>query len=260
MKVSMMQPSFLPWQGYFELIYKSHVFIFLDDFQFSLQSYHQRNRLFINKDQTGWYTSHIDKKASFKKRLNETRFNENFPWRSKLWARIKSNYSKTPNFNTVAPFIESWLLKRYNSLAEQNIEFIKYVCQSFGWNSTFSLSSLHPSEKKRSERVVELLHTYNGTTYHCAHGSFDYMYEDGVFPLDDIEVVFQNFIPTPYKQVQSEQFVPYLSVLDALFNSSSGATAALITNGTKNWLSWQEMVSLSSSQDKKTVVYDPIDY
>ena len=50
MKVGMMQPSFMPWQGFFELIFISDIFIFLDDFQFSVQSYHQRNRLFVNTD------------------------------------------------------------------------------------------------------------------------------------------------------------------------------------------------------------------
>ena len=32
MDVAMMQPTFLPWQGFFELIHKAQIFIFLDDF------------------------------------------------------------------------------------------------------------------------------------------------------------------------------------------------------------------------------------
>ena len=65
MKVAMMQPTFLPWQGYFELIYQADCFIFLDDFQFSVQSYHQRNRLFVNRDQVGWYTVPVKKSNAF---------------------------------------------------------------------------------------------------------------------------------------------------------------------------------------------------
>ena len=61
MNVAMMQPTFLPWLGYFQLIYKSDIFIFLDDFQFSVQSYHQRNKLFVNQDQVDWYTVPIKK-------------------------------------------------------------------------------------------------------------------------------------------------------------------------------------------------------
>ena len=47
MNIAMMQPTFLPWLGYFQLIHKSDLFVFLDDFQFSVQSYHQRNKLFV---------------------------------------------------------------------------------------------------------------------------------------------------------------------------------------------------------------------
>ena len=48
MKVAMMQPTFLPWLGYFELIMKADKFIFLDDFQFVYRSFHRRNRILLN--------------------------------------------------------------------------------------------------------------------------------------------------------------------------------------------------------------------
>ncbi|WP_207682912.1 WbqC family protein [Desulfonema magnum] len=244
----MMQPTFLPWQGYFELIYKADVFIFLDDFQFSVQGYHQRNRLFINKNKADWHTVPIDKKSSFKKALNETKINENIPWRKKMWKRIKQNYGKTPYFDMIALFLEKWLLSTYNSLAEQNMIFIRYVCESFAWKRKFVLSSSYPSEKKRSEHVVELLRRCNAKQYYCAYGSFDYMLEDKVFPLDDIDVFFQNYDPRPYKQILSDNFIPYLSVLDALFNIGFDATADLIVNGTEKWMTWEDMLSLYAKE------------
>ena len=47
MRVAMMQPTFLPWTGFFQLIDAADLFIVLDDFQFQRHSYHQRNRLFV---------------------------------------------------------------------------------------------------------------------------------------------------------------------------------------------------------------------
>ena len=73
MNVAMMQPTFLPWQGFFSLVYQSDAFIFLNDFQFSFQSFHQRNRLFVNQNQVEWYTAVVDKKTSFLRPLNETK-------------------------------------------------------------------------------------------------------------------------------------------------------------------------------------------
>ena len=63
MKVAMMQPTFLPWLGFFELIYQSERFVLGDDSQYSHASYHQRNRLFVQAGQVGWFTVPVQKKS-----------------------------------------------------------------------------------------------------------------------------------------------------------------------------------------------------
>jgi hypothetical protein len=252
MNVGMMQPSFLPWQGFFELIARSDRFIFLDDFQFSVQSYHQRNHLFVNKGQVDWYSVPVRKSVSFKCPLNVTRINESVPWRSKTWKRIQQNYSKANFFRDVAPEIERWLFTQTESLAEQNMVFIKMVCEMIGIRTEFRMSHDLPSEQERSDRVVELLRWCEADIYYCANGSFGYMADDGVFPVESIKVLFQTFEPKPYWQVSSpNEFVPYLSVLDALMNVGPEQTRSLIQGGTSQWLAWEEMMSFSTSQREK---------
>ena len=248
MKVAMMQPTFLPWQGYFELIYQADCFIFLNDFQFSVQSFHQRNRLFVNRDQIGWYTAVVDKKASFQCPLNETKMNKNLPWRKKLWKRIEQTYGKTPYFQTLVLFLKQWILTDHDSLADQNVMFIQYVCEAFGWKRKFLFSSAYASTLNRSQRVLELLKIAEGTTYYAAQGAFDYMSQDGIFPVTGIEVVFQQYKQVPYSQNHSNEFVPYLSVLDALCNLGVESTADLIIKGVQLPLTWQEMQVQHSSQ------------
>jgi hypothetical protein len=243
MKIAMMQPTFLPWQGYFELIYKSDTFIFLDDFQFSVQSYHQRNRLFVNKGQVDWYSVPVQKSVSFGEPLNKTLINEKNPWRTKMWKRIQQNYGKAKYFKTYESPIEQWLLSPHSNLAEQNILFIKMICEIMGIQRLFVKSSEFASQKHRSERILDLLRWSNAHCYYCANGSFNYMCQDQVFPVSDIEVLFQNFNPESYPQVGSpDNFVPYLCVLDALFNIGPDDTAALIKGGTKEWCTWGKMV------------------
>ena len=48
MKCSIMQPTYLPWSGYFNLIYNTDIFIFLDDAQYSKGSWHNRNLIINN--------------------------------------------------------------------------------------------------------------------------------------------------------------------------------------------------------------------
>jgi hypothetical protein len=243
MNVAMMQPNFMPWLGFFELVYKSNIFVILDDFQFSVQSWHQRNRLFVNKNQVDWYTLPIKKSESYLKTFNITTINESVPWRLKMLKRIQQNYSKAPYFQEIYPLIENWLLTIKQSLAEQNILFIDRVCDCLGIQREFRKSSDYQSTKKRSMRVLDLLKWCQSTQYYCANGSFEYMVEDGVFPVEDIQVMFQDFNHKPYNQVGSpNEFIPYLSIVDALMNIGPQKTCELIKHGTVRWLTWDEMM------------------
>ncbi|MCX9081611.1 MAG: WbqC family protein [Candidatus Methanoperedens sp.] len=247
MKVAMMQPAFIPWQGFFELIHNSDVFIFLDDFQFSAQSYHQRNRLFVNKDRIDWYIVPVQKSISFKLPLNQTITNETTFWRKKMWKRIQQNYSGAKYYYEFAPFIEKWLSTPMESLAAQNIAFIKYVCEQLDIRPEFRLSSQYPSGSHRSVRVVELLRSCHADSYFCAKGSFLYMLEDGIFPLHDIAVFFQDFQPGSYQQIGSPgKFIQHLSIIDALMNIGAEGTAELVKKGTRKWLTWEEIIALKS--------------
>lgn len=249
MNVAMMQPTFLPWTGYFELISKAEKFIILDDFQFSVQSYHQRTRLFIDKARIAWYTVPVRKDISFGKPLNVTRINEDLPWRKKMARCIEQNYGKAPYFKELYPQVSEWLLKPADSLSAQNVAFIKLACEILGWQKEIIYSSQYPSTLKRSARVLDLLRRAGAKRYLCARGAFEYMKAEGLFPVNDIEVVFQNHHPKPYPQVGSPaEFVPYLSILDALFNVDPARAAELANTGTTKWLTWQEMAKAAGEQ------------
>ena len=254
MKVAMMQPSFLPWLGFFELMYQSERFIFLDDFQFSVQSYHQRNRLFCNRGQVDWYTVPIQKTSSFKLPLNKVSIMETIPWRAKMWKRIQQNYSKAAYYHEIAPLIEKWLLSTARSLTENNLNFIMTVCHILNLKRDCRFSSQLPSKGQRSERVLELLLWCEADCYYCARGSFDYMLEDGLFPAETVDIRFQDFRPKAYPQVGSkESFFPYLSVLDALMNVGPNRTMELIVNGTEKWQCWDEMVAERSLKQNSSI-------
>jgi len=242
--VAMMQPAFLPWQGFFELIYKADRFIILDDFQFSVQSYHQRNRFFVNPGKLDWYSVPVRKEVSFGAPLNQTRISEAVSWRKKMWRRIQQNYGKSPYFSVVAPHVEQWLLTPADSLAVQNIAFIRIACELMGFRCEFRFSSEHQCNLQRSERVLDLLRWCEASCYFCASGSFGYMRVDRVFPVDNIQIFFQDFKPMPYPQVGARgEFVPFLSILDALLNVGPKATAELVANGTPKWWTWDEIVA-----------------
>jgi len=113
-----------------------------------------------------------------------------------------------------------------------------------GLNREFRLSSQCNSGLPRSERVVDLLRWCDATVYLCARGSFNYMYDDGVFPVNGIDVLFQNFLPPTYPQCAARgKFIPYLSFLDMLFNIGPAAARELVETSSNNWLTWDDMVA-----------------
>lgn len=69
MRVVLMQPGFMPWQGLFELVAHADRFVFLDDFQFTVKSFDRRNRLFVDKGRVDWYSVPV---LSRREPLNET--------------------------------------------------------------------------------------------------------------------------------------------------------------------------------------------
>lgn len=248
-KVAMMQPTFLPWQGLFELILNSDKFIFLDDFQFVVQSHHTRNKLFVNKEQVDYYSVPVQKSKCFELKLNETLIVENNAWKTKILKRLSNVYVKTPFFKEIYPLVEIWITKDYKNLAELNIECIKLFCKILKIEKDFLYSSEFTTEtnsnSKRTQKVVELFEWANGTEYLSAFGSFNYMLEDN-FDYKKYPVVFQNYKPKPYAQIHSKEFTPYLSVLDALLNVGPEETLNLIKNGTEKWLNWEERNNLSN--------------
>lgn len=242
-KTAMMQPAFMPWQGLFELIYESDKFIFLDDFQFVVQSHHTRNKLFVNKNQVDYYNVPVQKSKCFELKLNEVLIVENSQWKKKLLRTLEYNYQKTPYFKEIYEPIEQTINEDYKILSDLNIALIKKICNILTIKKEFLYSSDYTketqSDSRRTKRVTELFDWVGADEYLSAFGSFDYMKEDK-FDYKKYPVIFQNYIPKPYLQIHSKEFVPYLSVLDALFNIGANETLELIKNGTEKWLNWDE--------------------
>jgi hypothetical protein len=91
----------------------------------------------------------------------------------------------------------------------------------------------------RSARLQAILEKLGAGSYISAHGSFPYMKEDGVFPLPNLPVYFQNHIPREYPQYGASEFVPRLSSLDALANLAPDEVR-LKLRGTGWWQNWEE--------------------
>ncbi len=254
-RAAFMQPAFLPWPGFFELVDAVDVFVVLDDFQFSRQNRGQRNRMFLSPERPGWVSVPIQHAHDLSSRFVDVKENEQDKWRKRLLASMRQTYAKAPYRDEVLEILEKWLSQNYPHIAALNTRLIVDIARYLSISTPVKLSSsFSVSDQKRSRRVLGLIEAVGAKHYYSARGSFGYMKEDGVFPVERIAVYFQNFMLRPYRQCCSKDFVPNLSIVDALFNLSPDQVRGLV-RGTVRWETWEEMKA--AAQDSATEDLQP---
>ncbi len=226
MKVVIMQPTWLPWLGYFDLIDQSDIFIFLDTAQFEKQTWQQRNRI---KTPNGlqWFTVPVFIKGRFGQRILETEIDTRaFP--KKHLKQLQQNYSKAPFFSSCFEEFSSLVdTSRSTNICELNISIVKWLSHELSLNTKFMRSSEMKAEGKRGELLVNLLQEVGSTDYFSPVGSFEYLKEDYQFFSDaGIDISFQKYTHPVYEQ-QHSPFESGASMLDLLFNAGSSAAEVM---------------------------------
>jgi hypothetical protein len=218
MKVSISQPTYLPWIGYFDLIDQVDCFVLLDTVQFEKRSWHQRNRI---KGPAGleWLSVPVISRGRFGQSIVDVEIREAEFWRKHLDV-VQLNYRHAPFFSCYFPEFEEALRQSATAshLVEVNVRLIAWFCRLLGIQTSLRRSSLMGQSGRRSELLVNLIRALNGRYYLSPLGSAVYLLNDlQQFSSAGIEVEFQNY-PHPEYTQQFPPFCPYASVLDLVFN------------------------------------------
>ena len=214
MIVSVHQPNFFPWLGFFYKIKKSDIFVVLDHVQFTPKSYINRVKILINRNPE-WITIPVVKG---RKSILFTEICEFKNWRNKLNGTINHAFSKSPKFTDYIDSISKLIHNNSHSLYDFNFEIIKYFLENLQIKvKVFRSSQIIKNKSKGSEMITQICKYCNATTYLSGDGSTDY--EDKTkYVKNDIKYLMTNFKPRSYNQFNSSTFIPGLSILDALFN------------------------------------------
>lgn len=218
MRAVVLQPTYLPWMGYFGMIDAADTFIFYDDVQFSVQSWQQRNKIKTSK---GWIWLTVPVVRQFGSRINDTRINNSTNWSKKHWESIKQSYSKAPFFKQFAPIFEEVYRNEWEFLAELNITLIKEITKILGLEMKFIVSSELDIEGVKMDRLLNILKKIEASEYISSPGAKDYIEVNG-FKENNIKLYWYEYQHPVYPQIRGE-FIPYLSVIDLLFNTGDEA-------------------------------------
>jgi len=214
---SIMQPTYLPWIGYFNLIHSSDFFVFLDDVQFSKQSWQNRNKILIKK-KIHWLTIPVIKKR-LEDRIYQIKIDDTQKWRKKHIKSIKQNYFNHKYFNDLEIILELINDKEMNYLLDLNISIIKAISGALDIKSSkFLLSSKLNKTGSRSEKLLKIIKELNCDVYLSPEGSRNYIESDLILKKSGIKIVYQNFKLKKYEQKNSINHISHLSVIDIIAN------------------------------------------
>jgi hypothetical protein len=214
MIVSIHQPQFMPWLGYFDKIVKSDIFVFLDTVQFKKNEFQNRNKI---KTAQGWMWLTVPVLYKYPEHIDEVKINNMLDWRKKHLRALEINYQKAPYCHELFPAIEGFYASDTESLSEINRESVLVLLGALGAHKeTKVASALGNFPEEPSERLAAICKSLGANTYLSGAGGREYLNLEA-FHNKEITVIFQEFKHPVYPQLYGD-FIPNLSLLDLLFN------------------------------------------
>lgn len=232
--IGIMQPTYMPWMGYFSMIDQTDAFVFLDNVQLAGRSWQVRNKIKLN-DREKMLTIPIDKSAVRDKRMicNTPYLDET--WKKSHLGTIQQAYGKSPFYKEIMEFLEPLYLKAYGSIGEMNIVLITKISRRIGIDTPLHLASELSVSGHKDELLAEICQTLEADGYLSAQGSASYIEKDaagGAFARHGIELFYLNYEHPEYRQ-QGEYFIPYIGIYDLLFQVGFGEALAYIRRGNR---------------------------
>lgn len=218
MRIAIMQPTWLPWCGYFDLIDQVDQFVFLDTVQFCRRSWHSRNRI-KTRDGFQWISVPVRGGSRSDTMLVDAKIspgNQTRKWEN----ATRNSYTMASNLDNELPIILDGLdkLREGASLATVNINLIQMLMERLGITTPTVRASELPKFDGRVDRLVGICKHLEASTYVSAPGSAQYLRpEVDKFKLGEIELCFHRYDHPIWRQCHGS-FLPYVSVIDLILN------------------------------------------
>lgn len=222
-----LQPSYLPWLGYFEQMYRSDVFVCYDDVAYDKHGWRNRNRI---KGQKGplWLTVPVLTKGRQGQNVADVELDDRTDWARKQLATIKQSYARADHLGRYYPELEELLTQPWQKLVDLDMATIALMCSWLGLDRPVHKSSELGVGGGRSDRLLRLCKHFGADTYLSGDAARTYLDLD-LFERARVAVQWQDYRHPEYRQLHGN-FEPRLSALDLIFNAGP-ASLGILTNG-----------------------------
>ena len=217
MKVVILQPSYIPWRGYFHQISKADLFIFYDDVQYDKRGWRNRNQIKTSRGKTwltipvyshGAQTDHIP--------INQIKIVLDNSWNQDHWKTLQLAYARAPFFPDYVSLLEEFYTRQDEFLADYTIDFTIALARALGINHTrFMRSSSLQADQAKTDRLIAVLKAVGADHYISGPSAKDYI-EEEKFRQAGIELEYMVYNYPEYPQLYPP-YDPQVSILDLLF-------------------------------------------
>ena len=225
MKVVILQPSYIPWRGYFDQIFRADLFVFYDDVQYDKRGWRNRNQIKTPKGKQ-WLTIPVNSRGAQTENIliHQIRMVWDNPWNENHLKALQHSYSKAPHFHQYMSLLERFYQRHDEFLADFTIEFTIALARELGNTHTrFRRSSeLARIDGQKTDRLIQILQAVGASHYISGPSARDYIEKDK-FDSAGITLEYMEYNYPEYLQLYPP-FDPYVSILDLLFMTGSEAS------------------------------------
>lgn len=216
MNVSVHQPNFAPWLGFFDKMMHSDVMVLLDSVQFIKRSYQNRAHIKgINGRQ--WLTIPVISKGRYHQPTREVEIDESRNWRSVHLRTLHGVFAKAAHRDVLLDFLRPiYAREELHNLTDFNTALIRGVVARLGIATRLVMASELDCPGKSSRLMLNLTKAVGGDTYLSGPSGRNYL-EPEMFSAEGVTLRYHRFEPFEYPQLLPP-FVPGLSCLDYLAN------------------------------------------
>lgn len=223
MNVVILQPSYIPWRGYFDQVRRADLFIFYDDVQYDKHGWRNRNQIKTAQGKQ-WLTIPVHSKGvTDGVPIKDVRIDWSKPWTKSHLKALTISYNRSPHFKEYLPLLESFYERRDEYLADFTIETTILLAGELGIHSTRFMrsSELSGIDGVRTDRLIQILRQVGATHYISGPSAREYI-EPVKFEQAGITLEYMEYNYPEYLQLYPP-YDPYVSVLDLLFMAGKAA-------------------------------------
>jgi len=230
------QPYFLPWLGYFSKLAFCDLFVILDNVHYTKQHYLDRTRIVNMHGEIAWLS--LPTGQNLGRDISQVKLRPpDTSYFSRLIQTVQASYAKALRFESEWPFVKTILtssLETSPNLLEVNLNLLQGVALHLGIPlPQIVLASTFSSARDATTRLTEVCAVLGITTLVVGGGRSQAVHDMRRLQSTGVQILTQDYLALHPQYSQSRRryanFVPGLSILDALFNVGADSVRKFVS-------------------------------